>query len=116
MQTLGVSLDGPNPCIVLGFCGGGSLDRLLKDKSTPLDNTQKRDYALKIAYGLIHLHNNNIVHRDLAARNILLANDGTPKISDFGMSRVITSASSVGRTKQTIGPLRWMVRTAGSSH
>jgi len=115
VQTFGVSLDGPNPCIVLEFCGGGSLDKLLENSPNQLDNTAKRQIAMKIAYGLLHLHQNNIVHRDLAARNILLANDGTPKISDFGMSRVITSASSVGRTKQTIGPLRWMVRTAGSS-
>jgi serine/threonine protein kinase len=109
VQTFGVSLDGPNPCIVLEFCGGGSLDRFLTDKSNSIDRNMKRDYAMKIAYGLLHLHQNNIVHRDLAARNILLANDGTPKISDFGMSRVITSATSVGKTKQTVGPLRWMV-------
>ncbi len=110
VQTFGVSLDGPNPCIVLEFCGGGSLDKLVFDKKNKLTNQQCKDFALKIAYGLLHLHQNNIVHRDLAARNILLANDGTPKISDFGMSRVIVNASSVGRTKQTIGPLRWMVR------
>ena len=108
VQTFGVSLDGPNPCIVLEYCGGGSLDKLVFNKNTKLTNQKRKDYALKIAYGLLHLHQNNIVHRDLAARNILLANDGTPKISDFGMSRVITSASSVGRTKQTVGPLRWM--------
>ena len=109
-----MSLDGPNPCIVLGFCGGGSLDRLLKDHDEPLNNDQKREYALKIAYGLLHLHQNNIVHRDLAARNILLANDGTPKISDFGMSRVIKDNSASGKTKATVIPLRWMVRTRNS--
>jgi predicted Ser/Thr protein kinase len=108
VQTFGVSLDGPNPCIVLEFCGGGSLDSVMHDKEQIVTNETKRSYALKIAYGLLHLHNNNIVHRDLAARNILLANDGTPKISDFGMSRIIQDEGSKGKTKATIGPLRWM--------
>ncbi len=110
VQTFGVSLDGPNPCIVLEFCSGGSLDGVVYDADQIITNDKRREYALKIAYGLIHLHNNNIVHRDLAARNILLANDGTPKISDFGMSRVIQDEASKGKTKTTVGPLRWMVR------
>lgn len=108
VQTFGVSLDGPNPCIVLEFCGGGSLDTVAFDKEKHIPNEQKRDFALKIAYGLLHLHNNNIVHRDLAARNILLTNDGQPKISDFGMSRIIQEESSQGKTKTSFGPLRWM--------
>jgi serine/threonine protein kinase len=72
------------------------------------NNIDKRQIAMKIAYGLLHLHQNNIVHRDLAARNILLANDGTPKISDFGMSRVIKDSAASGKTKATVIPLRWM--------
>lgn len=73
VQTFGVSLDGPNPCIVLEFCGGGSLDTIVFDREKHVTSDQKRDYALKIAYGLLHLHNNNIIHRDLAARNILVS-------------------------------------------
>jgi serine/threonine protein kinase len=72
VQTFGVSLDGPNPCIVLEYCGGGSLDQVLYDSSAVLSVEKQREYAMKIAYGLLHLHNNNIVHRDLAARNILV--------------------------------------------
>lgn len=110
VQTFGVSLDGAYPCIVLEFCGGGSLDSLMH-KGAVLSAEKKREYALKIAFGLIHLHNNHIVHRDLAARNILLANDGSPKVSDFGMSRVIQDEEAKGKTKANVGPLRWMVCT-----
>ena len=69
-----MSLDGPNPCIVLEYCGGGSLDLVLYDTNNELETSKQREYAMKIAYGLLHLHNNNIVHRDLAARNILVSN------------------------------------------
>ncbi len=75
VQTFGVSLDGPNPCIVLEYCGGGSLDQLLFDIDQPVPVEKQREFAIKIAYGLLHLHNNNIVHRDLAARNILVSFD-----------------------------------------
>jgi predicted Ser/Thr protein kinase len=108
VQTFGVSLDGPNPCIVLEYCGGGSLDQVLYDSSAVLSVEKQREYAMKIAYGLLHLHNNNIVHRDLAARNILLTNDQQPKISDFGMSRIIQEENSKGHTRTNFGPIRWM--------
>ncbi len=107
VQTFGVSLDGPNPCIILEYCGGGSLDQLFQS-DVGLTNEKRLEYALKIGYGLLHLHSRNIVHRDLAARNILLTNDGQPKISDFGMSRIVQEEAAKGRTKTNFGPIRWM--------
>jgi predicted Ser/Thr protein kinase len=107
VQTFGVSLDGAYPCIVLEFCGGGSLDKLVFNKDV-MTAAKRKEFALKIAYGLIHLHNNNIVHRDLAARNILLSTEGQPKVSDFGMSRIIQDEEAKGKTKTNVGPLRWM--------
>jgi proto-oncogene tyrosine-protein kinase Ret len=56
---------------------------------------------------MYHLHKFNIIHRDLAARNILLTTTGSPKISDFGMSRLLHVAD-VGKTYSNIGPIRWM--------
>ncbi len=73
VQTFGISLDGAYPCIVLEFCGGGSLDKLVTNTESTVTDAKRKEFALKIAYGLIHLHNNNIVHRDLAARNILVS-------------------------------------------
>jgi serine/threonine protein kinase len=107
VQTFGVSLDGPNPCIVLEYCGGGSLDQLFTTEKG-LTNEKKLEYALKIGFGLGHLHSRSIVHRDLAARNILLTNDGQPKISDFGMSRIVQEEAAKGKTKTNFGPIRWM--------
>jgi serine/threonine protein kinase len=89
VQVFGVSLDGPQPVIVMEYCAGGSLDTLLFDSNTKLSDEQKLRLVRGIAAGMLHLHEHNIVHRDLAARNILLTGSGDPKISDFGMSRIL---------------------------
>jgi serine/threonine protein kinase len=65
VQTFGVSLDGPNPCIVLEFCGGGSLDGVMHDKEQIVTNETKRSYALKIAYELILATKWQYTHRIL---------------------------------------------------
>jgi len=106
VHLFGISLDGPQPIIVMEYCVGGSLDKLLFDSNVKLSDEDKIRLVRGIALGMLHLHKHNIVHRDLAARNILLTASGDPKISDFGMSRVVEK--NEGRTKATIGPIRWM--------
>lgn len=58
-----------------------------------------------IAAGMLHLHIENVVHRDLAARNVLLNISYQPKISDFGMSRILAS-DTVATTQSSVGPLK----------
>jgi serine/threonine protein kinase len=89
VQMYGVSIDGPQPILVLEYCARGSLDKLLSEKARHLSENDKLDFVKGIARGMFHLHYHNIVHRDLAARNILLNEANVPKISDFGMSRII---------------------------
>lgn len=57
---------------------------------------------------MLHLHKHNLIHRDLAARNILLKQQGEPKVSDFGMSRLLQVDATAGKTYGNIGPVRWM--------
>lgn len=66
----------------------------------------------QMASGLAHLHSSGIVHRDIAARNLLVAakldSDKSIKITDFGMSRLMSDENDSGSTKSNIGPIRWM--------
>jgi serine/threonine protein kinase len=81
VQFYGVSIDGPQPIIVLEYCAEGSLDVLLFDRGIKLPPEEKIKLVEGIAKGMFHLHKHNIVHRDLAARNILLSETREPKIS-----------------------------------
>jgi len=108
VQLYGVSLDGPQPVIIMEYCAGGSLDDLLFDRlDQTITNAKKIELVQGIARGVSHLHKHNIVHRDLAARNILLGGNGEPKITDFGMSRILEKADE-GKTKSGVGPVCWM--------
>jgi serine/threonine protein kinase len=109
LLVLGISVDGPVPAIIMELCPGGSLDRHLFGslKNTLPLNPLK--LILGIARGMLHLHNNSIIHRDLAARNILIAAGGEPKISDFGLSRLLQSTPDEGmNTSGVVGPVKWM--------
>jgi len=106
VQLLGASLDGPQPVIILEFCAGGSLERLLFESNANFSEVYKMQLVRGIAAGMLHLHKHNIVHRDLAARNILLTASGHPKISDFGMSRILEKDEE-GKANSTVGPVCW---------
>lgn len=54
-----------------------------------LDHIELHRFAVQIARGMKHLEDRGIIHRDLAARNVLIDENKTLKISDFGLSRSI---------------------------
>jgi predicted Ser/Thr protein kinase len=107
VQLLAISIDGPEPVIVLEYCDEGALDILLFDTNEKILQEKQIALATGIARGMLHLHKHNLIHRDLAARNILLK-QGEPKVSDFGMSRLLQVDATAGKTYGNIGPVRWM--------
>jgi serine/threonine protein kinase len=55
---------------------------------------------------MIYLQKNKIVHRDLAARNVLISADDSPKISDFGLSRVTKEGTYSSENQNAKFPIR----------
>jgi len=90
------------PCIVMGYCEHGSLEKLL-----PLLDIAKKLYALRcVAYGLASVHRHLVAHRDLKTSNILVDGTGRAMIGDFGSVKVVAEAS--GQTKSTVGTAEYM--------
>jgi serine/threonine protein kinase len=112
MEVYGAIIDADSPSLVLEYCGGGSLDFLLYDSEEPISEEDMLKLALGVARGMEHLHKYNIVHRDLAARNVLLTTNHVPKICDFGMSRTVAERNMSNKTKNDMGPIRWMAPEA----
>src|SRR5262249_54954267 len=95
------------PFFSLEFCGAGSLDRRLE--GTPQPPRQAAELVRTLAEAMRAAHDANVVHRDLKPANVLLAADGTPKITDFGLAKKLdeqshTRAGSVRGTPSYVAP------------
>jgi WD40 repeat protein len=73
------------PFFSLEFCPGGSLHRQLA--ATPLPPQEAAALVAKLARGVQAAHAARVLHRDLKPGNVLLAADGTPKVTDFGLAK-----------------------------
>jgi serine/threonine protein kinase len=77
-------------------------------KEDALNWEQQYNIILGIANGILYLHEDSsmkIVHRDLKANNILLDDDMEPKITDFGLARLLAEGQGPARTTRVIGTL-----------
>ncbi|KAL6075745.1 Ephrin type-A receptor 4a [Balamuthia mandrillaris] len=112
VQLMGlVEEDGLPECIVTEFLTNGDLLSFLRKKDD-LSGESMIAMAFDVAAGMAHLHAEGITHRDLAARNLLMTEDLKIKVSDFGLSRKLKLAGAEQKTKQEVGPLKWMAPEA----
>jgi serine/threonine protein kinase/type II secretory pathway predicted ATPase ExeA len=72
--------------IVLEHMPGGTLQDLLASK-TQLPVERILEVGLELADALSRTHHLGVIHRDLKPGNVLLAADGTPRLTDFGLAR-----------------------------
>lgn len=84
--------------IVMELVTGVTLKELIRKKiRLSLDETL--DMGIQIAKALECAHKNGIIHRDIKPQNILVTEDGTVKVTDFGIAKAINSATITNTTK-----------------
>lgn len=71
--------------IIMEYVQGGSLRDLL-DQQPQLPIPRILSIAIDVADALTRTHRLNIIHRDLKPANVLLAQDGSPRLTDFGLA------------------------------
>ncbi len=93
--------------IVMEYVPGGSLRELLSTGNL-LPLPQSLTIALELADALARAHHLQIIHRDLKPENVLLAADGTPRLSDFGIAGLAHSGSHLTEQGATLGTFAYM--------
>uniref|UniRef100_A0A8D0K4P7 Interleukin-1 receptor-associated kinase 4 n=1 Tax=Sus scrofa TaxID=9823 RepID=A0A8D0K4P7_PIG len=114
VELLGFSSDGDDLCLVYVYMSNGSLlDRLsCLDDTPPLSWYMRCKIAQGAANGLSFLHENHHIHRDIKSANILLDEDFTAKISDFGLARASEKFAQTVMTSRIVGTTAYMAPEA----
>lgn len=90
--------------IVMELIEGITLKKYIEEKGK-LTVKEAVGISLQIANGLDAAHRHNIIHRDIKPQNILIARDGTAKLSDFGIAK---AASSNTITANAMGSVHYI--------
>jgi tRNA A-37 threonylcarbamoyl transferase component Bud32 len=93
------------PFLALEFCPGGTLEKKLA--GTPLLPREAAALVRTLAEAMQAAHQANVIHRDLKPANVLLAADGTPKVTDFGLARKLDDRGQT-RTGAILGTPSYM--------
>jgi Tol biopolymer transport system component len=87
-----VGLEGDQPYVVSELLAGATLRARLADG--PLPTLRALDVARQVAAGLAAAHEHGVVHRDLKPENLFVTSDGTVKILDFGVAKLLAPAAA----------------------
>uniref|UniRef100_A0A8C4F2R1 receptor protein-tyrosine kinase n=1 Tax=Dicentrarchus labrax TaxID=13489 RepID=A0A8C4F2R1_DICLA len=119
MVTMG-SLDHMNVVRTLGICPGdslqlvtqlnsqGSLLEHVRNCKNKLSPQRLLNWCVQIAKGMYYLEENRVVHRNLAARNVLLKNNYTAQISDYGIADLLYPDDKKYFYNELKAPIKWM--------
>ena len=85
-------------CIVMDYADGGDLQARIKEKYAQKaknggnlqywDENHVLNWFTQICLSLKHVHDRKILHRDLKPHNVLIREDGSVKVADFGLANL----------------------------
>ncbi len=92
--------------IVMELIEGQVLSDIIKNEGS-MEFVKAIDIVKQIALALSFAHKNHIIHRDVKPHNILITQEGTAKITDFGIAKAVNSGTIIGNTGTIMGSVHY---------
>ena len=91
--------------IVMELIDGITLKQYMEKKGV-LNWKETLHFAIQIAKALEHAHSKGIVHRDIKPHNVMVLKNGSVKVADFGIARVMSKSNTL--TKEALGSVHYI--------
>ncbi|KAI8091185.1 kinase-like domain-containing protein [Gilbertella persicaria] len=109
LRVYGSFVNGSKLYIVTPYLAGGSCLDIMKTRFPDgLDELSIATILKQTLEALIYLHKNGHIHRDVKAGNLLMDEDGTVMLADFGVSSSLMETGERGMRKTFVGTPCWM--------
>ena len=105
VQVYDVSSSDNANFIVMELIDGITLKQYMAKKGT-LNWKETLHFAMQIAKALEHAHGRSIVHRDIKPHNVMVLKNGSVKVTDFGIARVMSKSNTL--TKEALGSVHYI--------
>lgn len=92
--------------IIMEYIEGKTLKQLIKKRGS-ITLSEAIDIMLQLTDGITQAHDSYIIHRDLKPQNILIKDDGTIKITDFGIA-VALNSTQLTQTNSVMGSVHYI--------
>jgi len=87
---------------------GGNLAARISNLKSPISNRDAARLLLPIAEAIYYAHQRGVLHRDLKPSNILIGADGSPRVADFGLAKVLEDESGLTLSTAALGTPAYM--------
>ena len=100
-----VSISDDADYIVMELIDGITLKQYMEKKGV-LNWKETLHFSMQIAKALEHAHERGIIHRDIKPHNVMLLKNGSVKVADFGIARVMSKSNTL--TKEALGSVHYI--------
>ena len=94
------------PYLVMELVDGEPIDQYCSARKLSIDESLR--LFLRVCSGVQYAHQHLVIHRDLKPGNILVSPDGTPKLLDFGIAKILDPGSSPNTNEPTMNAMRML--------
>ncbi|MCI8618799.1 MAG: Stk1 family PASTA domain-containing Ser/Thr kinase [Oscillospiraceae bacterium] len=105
VSVFDVSTSGDADYIVMELVEGMTLKQYMEIKGV-LTWREALHWSMQIAKALEHAHNSGIVHRDIKPHNVMILKNGSAKVTDFGIARIMSAQNTL--TKEALGSVHYI--------